>query len=253
VVIVLGTIRSGTTWLVELLGGHPEVGTTKGESWVFNSLVDLFVNAHAPGNGPSTYQDPARVIGLLRRYCDDLFTTAMARQAPGASWFVEKTPGHAARVPIMARTHPDAWYIHLVRDGRDVARSIMRTPWGHDDPADAASAWVSGVRFVHDQAWRLPRFCELRYEDLLVDPVGEVTGLLTWVGLDVDATVEGRIKERVGTEVSRYTSTDSVGSGKWQDLPADVLDKIYDEAGDLLLELGYLTDPVRPSPPRASA
>jgi hypothetical protein len=252
-VVVLGTIRSGTSWLVELLGSHPDVGITKGESWIFNSLVDLFLNAHASWDGPSALQDRAEVVVLMRRFCDDIFSAAMARQAPGASWFVEKTPGHTSRIPIMAATYPDAWYIHLVRDGRDVARSIMQTSWGHDSPGDAASAWVAGLRAVQEQSWRLPRFRELRYEELLVDPVGQVAGLLAWLGLDVDAAVEQQIKNAADTEVSRFSATDPVGTGKWRDLPADALAKIYEEAGDMLLELGYITDPVRPSPTPGSA
>ncbi len=147
-VVVLGSVRSGTTWLVELLGSHPDVGITKGESWIFNSLRDLFLNAHASWDGPAALQDQAQIVALMRRFCDDIFSAALARQAPGASWFVEKTPGHTTRIPIMAATYPDAWYVHVVRDGRDVARSILQTAWGHDYPGDAVSAWVSAVRSV---------------------------------------------------------------------------------------------------------
>ncbi len=86
----------------------------------------------------------------------------------------------------------------------------------------------------------------IRYEDLLADPVGQVSGLLTWMGHDVDAAVEREITARAQTEVSRFSATDAVGTGKWRDLAPDALAKIYDEAGDMLLELGYLTEPIRP-------
>jgi Sulfotransferase family len=247
---VLGTVRSGTTWLVELLGAHPDVGTTPGESWIFNSLRDLWGNVHSSDDGPSAYMDRGEIVAAMRRFCDGLFAGAAARQAPGTSWFVEKTPGHSRRIPLMAAVYPDGWYIHIIRDGRDVVRSLTSTSWGYDNPGDAATAWVSSVRDTLDNCWRLARYRELRYEDLLVDPVGQVKALLEWMGLEVDADVEHGIAERAEREVSRFAATDPVGAGKWRDLPADVLDKVHEEAGDLLMELGYLSPP---SPSAGSA
>jgi hypothetical protein len=241
VIEVLGAVRSGTTWLVELLGAHPDVGTTKGESWIFHSLWDFWENAHATTDGVSAYMAPADIAAAMRRFCDGLFACAAARHAPGTSWFVEKTPGHSVRLPLAAATHPDAWYIHIVRDGRDVVRSHTRTEWGQGDPRDAAAAWVWGVRPILENSWRLPRFREIRYESVLADPVGEVCGLLRWMGLDVDTDVENGVAERAAREVSRYKATDAVGAGKWRDLSPEVLECIYEEAADLLMELGYLS------------
>lgn len=248
VIVVLSSVRSGSTWLVELLGAHPAIGTTKGETWIFHGLLNIWLNLFDPVEGPSSYMDRNDAIAALRRYCDELFATAIARQAPGASWFVEKTPGHAVRLPLMAMTHPDAWYINLIRDGRDVTRSVLRAPWGHDHAGGAAADWKRAVTDVLQNAWRMERFREIRYEDLLVDPVGGATDLLNWMGLDVDAEVEQRIKERVGIEVSRYSSTDPVGTGKWQELPPEALDEIYEVAGDLLVQLGYTNEPFTQSP-----
>ncbi|MBV9410623.1 MAG: sulfotransferase [Acidimicrobiia bacterium] len=242
-IIVLGGMRSGTTWLVELLGAHSEIGTTTGESWIFHSLWDLWVNAHDPVEGLNAHLDQAEVVAAMRRFSDRMFSAAIARHAPGASWFVEKTPGQANRLLMMSVTHPDAWYIHLVRDARDVVRSILRTPWGYRSPGTGAADWVRAIRDVQAHAWRVDRFRALRYEDLIVDPVGEVGALFEWMGLGVDDGVEARVKERSLQEVSRFSSTDAVGIGKWLDLPPEALDAIYEEAGDVLVELGYVTDP----------
>jgi LPS sulfotransferase NodH len=252
-VIVLATTRSGSTWLVELLGAHPAVGTTKGESTIFHALNDLWLNLHDPHGGLAGYMDRREVIAAMRQFCDGVFGSAIARQAPGATWFVEKTPGQANRIPLMAATHPDAWFIRLIRDGRDVVRSVIRTPWGNKEPGPAAGDWSRGVSDALQDSWRLERVREVRYEDLVVDPVGVVSELFEWMGLDVDADVERELKERAAIEVSRFAATDPVGAGKWIDLPTEVLDEIYEVAGDLLVQLGYITDPVTPSQSPESA
>jgi hypothetical protein len=240
-VIVLGPVRSGTTWLVELLLAHPDLAGLSWESTIFLALSDLWENAHrSDGEGISAYLQPREVAAALRSFCDRTFSVAGDETATGPRWFVEKTPDNVNRVPLIAATYPDAWYIHLVRDGRDVVRSQVVAPWGTDDPAEAARNWVWGVRQVHRHRWLLDRYQELRYEDLVADPVGETTALLEWMGLPVDAAVSTGIKERVTHEVARYGATDTIGPGKWTQMtPAD-LKRIHQVAGDLLSELGYL-------------
>ena len=242
VVIVLGTIRSGTTWLTELLRAHPDMTVTDREGWIFHGLLELWQNAHSfDGDGPASYLGLDNVVATMRGFCDQIFAASRDRHAPGASWFVEKTPGHVERLPLIAAVYPDAWYVHLVRDGRDVARSIVRAPWGQTRPGDAAAHWASGVRRVHEHRWQLERFAELRYEDLLADPLGLMTQLFGWMGLPVDADVEKRLAEHATHEVVRFSATEPVGAGKWRDLSADDLAQIYEEAGDLLIQLGYAT------------
>ncbi|MCU1450986.1 MAG: hypothetical protein JWP02_3156 [Acidimicrobiales bacterium] len=243
-VIVLGSVRSGTTWLVELLLAHPDLAGLNWESTVFLGLWELWENAHrSDGEGIGAHLSPDEIAAALRTFCDRTF--AVARDADdaedGQGWFVEKTPDNVNRLPLIAAAYPDAWFVHLVRDGRDVVRSQISAPWGTDDPADAARNWVWGVRQVERHRWRLDRFRELRYEDLVGDPVGETSALLEWLGLSIDAHVRRDLEERVGHHVARYGATDRVGPGKWRQMSAADLRRIDAVAGDLLSELGYLS------------
>jgi len=240
-VIVLGTMRSGTSWLVQLLLAHPEVGGNAAESALFNALWDFWENAHSEyGEGVSALLGQGELAVAWRQFSDRIFLAARDRYSPEASWFVEKTPGHVDRIPLMAVTYPDAWYVHIVRDGRDVVRSILESPFGTDDPTDAAGYWVDAVRKVEQQRWRLPRFREVRYEQLVADPVGEVRGLFEWMGLAVDADVNDRLAQRAATEVSRYSSSEPIGPGKWTRFDQRVLAEVQNVAADLLADLGYL-------------
>ena len=95
------------------------------------------------------------------------------------------------------------------------------------------------MRQVSRHRWRLPRFREVRYEDLLADPVSRTTELLEWMGLPVDAGTADRIAASSTKAVARYGATDRIGAGKWQDLDAGQLAAIERVAGDLLADLGY--------------
>src|SRR5207249_11212078 len=129
---------------------------------------------------------------------------------------------------------PDAWYINLVRDGRDVARSHVRTGNWANNVGEAAHDWVWSIRAVERHRWRLRRFRRVRYEDLLADPDGRTGELLEWMGLPVDESAAHRIAERRSVEVARYGATEDVGSGKWRDLSAGELEQVEGVAGPLL-------------------
>lgn len=84
----------------------------------------------------------------------------------------------------------DAFFIHIVRDGRDVAASHLRSgrQWAYQQVVEAARGWVDvveGARRV------LPgdRSIEVRYEDLVADPRGVVGEVLVRLGLRWDDAV----------------------------------------------------------------
>ena len=103
-VIVLGPVRSGTTWLVELLLAHPALAGLSWESTIFMALWDLWENAHrADGEGISAYLGPDEVAAALRGFCDRTFSVA------DGEWFVEKTPDNVNRIPLISAAYPLSW------------------------------------------------------------------------------------------------------------------------------------------------
>jgi Sulfotransferase family len=73
------------------------------------------------------------------------------------------------RMRRVASALPEAHFVHLVRDGRDVALSQVEVDFGPDRIADAAHDWVDGIGKARRQARRLRHYIELRYEDLVAD------------------------------------------------------------------------------------
>jgi hypothetical protein len=240
-VVIVGCGRSGTTWLEQLFLAHPRIGgVPRSESWVFQQLHWLWANYNT-GSGLADLLDESILTAALRRYCDTLFTAALARHSPEADYFVEKSPVHSERLPEIAAVYPDAWVVHMLRDGRDVARSISQVPFfGRPDPGDAAELWQDVVTTVRHDATATPRFRELRYEHLHDDPVSHMTAALRWAGLEVDPEVAAAIEAAAGERVSEHAGTKGqVGSGSWRTLPAAEVARIHRRAATQLRATGY--------------
>ncbi|HEX4655674.1 MAG TPA: sulfotransferase [Mycobacteriales bacterium] len=240
-VVIVGSGRSGTTWLHRLLTSHPQLaGTDDGETWMFRGLGRFWEARQNPSHGLGSWLTEDELVAAQRATADALISAGRDRLRPGASHFVEKTPAHVRQLPMLARLYPEAAYIHLLRDGRDVALSLVQLDGAYDGPADAAAAWASSVRAVRAAAPGLARFTELRYESLLADPVGQAAQLVTWLGLDPGEEFRRTAEERTGQRISPLPSQGQIGAGKWRSMDERDRRAVDDAAGDLLAELGYV-------------
>lgn len=272
VMFVVGCPRSGTTWLQLLLGCHPAVSTVN-ETHLFSQFL-----------GPSleTWDSLAgsdRDIGLgtvftRREFVDRLRCLArevMARIArDDTRLIVEKTPGHAVWGEEILQVFPNALFVHLVRDPRDVVASMLAAnrSWGDDWAPESAydAAWwwrdvVAGGRSIGNLT---DDYCELTYEDLWSDTAGEFSRLLRWTGLDAP---ESFVREAVEeTRLSRMKEGESAapwdlrdepegfvrkgGPGNWRDdLSASEAGVVEYVTRELMSDLGYEPERRRRSPP----
>lgn len=112
-IVVLGAPRSGTTLLAELvLARHPDVAY-----WPEPVFVWRYGNAYRLHDvlGPE-HATPAIKTYIRRRFRDYV-------SEKGASRFLEKTPSNSLRVAFVREVLPEAKVVHVIRDGRDAARS----------------------------------------------------------------------------------------------------------------------------------
>lgn len=238
-VLIVGCHRSGTTWLERLLLAHPAVGSCGLESAVFWSLELLADSGRA---GPIADCIPPDELGAaMRRFCDTLFGAALRDHAPTASIFLERTPTHGELLGMVRWLYPDVSVIAIHRDGRDVARSIREVHYGTDDLAEAAAWWSRINGRIAQEAANIGRFRWVSYEQLYTTPVPEVEGILSWMGLAVDATVRAEIERQAPVRVSKFNTSGDVGPQKWRSLSGNDLFTIYAEAGPGLVHLGYVT------------
>jgi hypothetical protein len=239
-VLVFGVPRSGTTWLEQLLLAHSRTGGVEAvETWIFQAVLGFWRN-HEGGLGLDRLVDRAALAAALRGLCDELFLHRLD-QVPGATHFVEKTPGNAWLLGWINAVYPDAWYVHLVRDGRDVSRSAAEMDHGTGDVRTAARHWAATMREVDARRSAVARFREVRYEEVLADPVRQAEGLLRWVGLEVTDGDRASISAEAGVRVSRHGTTGDVGSGKWLTMRPAERRIVLASAGSELARRGYVS------------
>ncbi len=142
---------------------------------------------------------------------------------------------------------PKAKVLHVIRDGRDVCSSWMRTWFGPANVVEAAYQWRTHVMDVRDWGRRHPdRYAEVRYEDFLEDDERELSRLQPFIE-DRGETMPGDWNEEMATTLSaadeyRLVSDDinRGNKGNWQTRLSDTdIARIEGIAGDLLAELGY--------------
>jgi len=158
---------------------------------------------------------------------------------------VLKSPPHTARIRVLLDLFPDARFVHIVRDPHVVFPSTVNlwkslsTRQGFQIPTGAGveEKVFREFRIIYDRLeearplLKPGRFHELRYEELVRDPVGEMRKVYT--ALDLDGFEEARprveqyIRQTDGYETNKYTLTDAQR--------ADI-DRLW---GDVIRRYGY--------------
>ena len=162
----------------------------------------------------------------------------------------DKTPQYVRHIPLLAELFPNARFLHIVRDGRDVALSWLRARFGPQNLYTAALLWRRWVRQGRAQGAGLPghRYLEIRYENLLAETEAVLRQVTAFLGENFQPAMmkPSRIHSSEGPSVyprPQWISDQEIvadNTGKWLEaMPA--ADRVVFEsvAGDLLAELGY--------------
>ncbi len=281
---VVGLTRSGTTLLRMMLDAHPEL-TIPPET---HFVPDLIKVARDPAATAERMLEPL----IANRTWDDFgigeaemlerlrsaepgdaaaavraFFEAYAERVGKPRWG-DKTPAYMLAMRRIGRTLPEARFIHLIRDGRDVAlsqtaRAINEQP----PPPEQAARWVKRIRNSREQAAALAgeRYLETRYEDLVRDPEPTLRRICEFTELDWDPGMlryheraaerleemagelraeGGHAKQAAGYRIENHRPTtkppDPSKLEAWRrEMEADDLIAYERVAAELLSELGY--------------
>ena len=251
-VFLVGARRSGTNWLQRMVCAHPDTVAIPSETHLFSHglapLAACF--QHGTVSSPKTarvYFPCDDVPDSLRDVADRVFGGLAAALAPGARLIVERTPWHVYHLDLIGAVYPDAAVVHIVRDGRDVARSLLSQEWGPTRMADAAEEWRSAVAEARQHGPELTRFLEVRYEALLADPAGQLPDLYRWLGLDDRDDIVRPALIEAGVRFNTDPRRPEVAEGKWRDELSALDQRTFDRiAGATLVEAGYERVPPPP-------
>lgn len=280
---IVGVGRSGTTMLRLMLDAHPEL-TIPPETHFVPALIDAIESGAAPEQAVETMTavrqwgdlgiEPGEVLDRWRGL--DGFEPgpalrafyAIYRERQGKPRWGDKTPIYVKNMRKIEKALPEARFIHVIRDGRDVALSRWKRTLGEKDPAPAsqvAEGWQRRIRRAQKQGAKLNHYLELRYEDLVTDTEPNLRRVaefleLPWSDLmlryyehaaermaemarDLPAT-DGKPtrpgEERMQAHAMTQKPPDPSAMYRWREKmePADVA--AFDAAaGELLAELGY--------------
>jgi hypothetical protein len=169
----------------------------------------------------------------------------------GKPRYCDKTPGYVLHLDTLDSLFLEARFVHLVRDGRDVALSLREIDeWGPSKVAGAAKYWVEHVQAGRDRAARLgrERYLEVRYEDLVAEPETTLRSVCAFMDLPFDPCMLSyyeRADEVMAAialpqhhERIRKPPTRDLRSWRTEMAPDDVA-TFEAIAGPLLHELGY--------------
>ena len=240
IVFVVGSPRSGTTFLAGAVGSQPgfvdlgEVRPVKASTERWASLPE------------------AEAAVELRSTLERVRRLALVRDLRP----VEQTPEMSFVLGAAVRAYPAATVLHIVRDGRDVVCSLLERGWlrertGHDDVGQPygpyVRSWVERERrdeFLRASeatraawAWRryltaaraVPtRTLEVRYEEIAADPAAAAEKIARSLESDPSPLADA------------LAGAHGRSIGRWRrDLTAEQVADVESEAGALLHELGY--------------
>ena len=206
-IFIVGNGRSGTTMLGQILTDS-QLGKSFEGQFVTKALlkfgsIDLsekkiselinliegFESAQAFNVKLSrekyTHRKNVKAIDII---CDAL--NAIAEQANTNQW-IEKTPYYVYNLPLILTYFPDARIIWMIRDGRDVANSVLQKSWGANNIYYAAKAWQSANKINHARVY--DQVVKVKYEEFLQTPITELTKIMNFLGFrcdDIDSLVE---------------------------------------------------------------
>lgn len=261
----VGSGRSGTTLIREMFNAHPDcaipdethfVPMLARHRWLYEKpgepfrvdrlLRDLGTFEQFRRMLPSEVAERALAERPVIDYPDAirrLYAAYAARE--GKRTYGDKTPRYCLDVPILATLFPEARFVHVIRDGRDVALSVRAVSFGPDTIGGAALYWrnraLATRRFgeVLDPS----RYTEYRHEDLLDDTEGVVRRLCGFAGLPFDPamlTYHERIAPRTEAHHPHVHRPPTKGLRNWRsELTIEDVRIIELLAGDALDELGY--------------
>jgi hypothetical protein len=243
-IFLVGSRRSGTNWLQRILGAHPDVYCVPAETTLFSAglqpLADRFQHTTMSSPQPGTvFIDREVMLDALRDLCDSVFS-GLEPQQTATKRILERTPDHVHHLPLIGAVYPDARFVHIIRDGRDVARSLVSQPWGPTTLREAASDWRAAVEAGRRDASVVKDLIEVRYEELLASPATWVPKLHEALGLETsDEIVEATLNE-AGVRFNVDAEAPQIESGKWRSsFSQKDLEDVMAVAGPLLVELGY--------------
>lgn len=243
-ILMVGAERSGSTLLRLMLDHHPEIS--------FERELDPAVEMISDEGEFPVVADYAAWLGTVRGFdCPidpsldfvGLLDSFLQQGRPFAAVKPHTGVSLHHHFDRALRVWPKARFLHLIRDPRDVAPSVVAKGWAGNVYA-GAGFWVEAERCWDRLKARLTQdqFIEVRYEDLIREPEKELTRVCEWIGVSFDP----RMLEYT-VNAPQYPKPDARHAERWKrELSFHKVHWVEVQAAELMTPRGY--KPLHPSP-----
>lgn len=256
IIFIGGAGRSGTSLLRTILNAHSHI-SIGAELKVTPEIAQFWRRMLRYSSHLAHYFD------LEERDLNEAFGTLicslLSKKLAGHGDTVrlgEKTPNNVFVFPHLHRIFPESPLLHIIRDGRDVVRSLLRQNWASPDGSPlaitqdskaAAAYWVKAVtagrRASRMSSTLADRYLEIRYEELVTNTESVARSIFEHLGEPWEPRILDFHKHEVSVYDHVYRPVTDRSVGKWrQDLSPDQKMRVKEVAGDLLIQLGYAKD-----------
>jgi len=254
---IVGCGRSGTTLLRSMLDSHPLVGVPLESLFIIDYLSSRRSPSVLRKLLPREYE-----LGEWGLACtpDDLADCATPSEMidrvhrlylreHGKSRWGQKTPRFVRYGELLLANYPQARFVHMIRDPRAVARSLLRSEVHRSTVLHAAQRWVTDVSAGLELERKHPeKVLRLRYESLVSDPESELKRVCDFLDLEfVERMLRfherapdayGSYYQQIHSGLGRPVSTGSTETWREQLSRADIA-LIESLCASLMDELGY--------------
>ena len=275
-VFVVGCPRSGTTLLQRMLNNHPQLAVA------YDTLfIPAVVRKQKNKNPLITPELIDKIIDFKRFSRFDFPPDILTRLTPEARNYAqlvsliyeefahmhgktlggEKSPGYVRHMPMLQKLFPATRFVHLVRDGRNVALSLL--DWGKQKkrakgPAKKYKLWAKSPVAVSALWWvykagrgrqdapriRPGTYTEVRYEALVAEPETELSRLADFLDIPYSSDMvhfyAGKTKPTPGLSAKSAWLPATKGIRDWRvTMKHGDLELFEALAGECLLEFGY--------------
>jgi hypothetical protein len=266
-IFIIGSPRSGTTALARALATHSQLWVGPESDFLFH----LFAGQHAQQAFQKATKEPGRrwlntfhvgpqeFLAYLGLGVNALFTS----RSEGRRW-VEQTPLYTMICEELSLLFPGAFFLHILRDGRNVVNSMIHFlqapgvkaagrgadfigPWTTDFRT-ACKTWCRHVETAMQFQERHPARCVTVYNERLLErPPEKFAAVFKFIGVpDEDGPASYFSTHRINSSFQK-NSIEPLSAEKfpnpWNSWSAEQQAIFREEAGPTLVKYGYAADP----------
>ena len=208
-VFIVGSPRSGTSIFNIMISTNPDIADLSEAIYIWEPGDRDHSSSHIKTAADVTPAHIARIRGAFGFY----------QRMKGKRYFVNKNPRSSVRIGFIQAIFPEAYFIHIVRDGRAVVNSILgiikRERYRQKIPLGGfckprnwrellampplerhAAQWAGIMKEIDTSKRAVPedRWIEIKYEELCSDPCRHLEDIYCRIGIPADGKTLEQIK-----------------------------------------------------------